>query len=82
VNLEGKVKNRDHHDNLASKNRARTRVGIGLLKKCSKCGEYTLNEVACPKCGGAVYTPRPPKFSPDDRYAKYRRALKEEARKN
>ena len=52
-----------------------------LLRKCKKCGEYTLNPFTCPKCGGEVYIPIPPKFSPDDKYAKYRRLMKEEARK-
>ncbi|MGP3666891.1 MAG: RNA-protein complex protein Nop10 [Candidatus Bathyarchaeota archaeon] len=51
-----------------------------LLRRCKKCGEYTLNKISCPKCGGEVYTPAPPKFSPDDKYAKYRRMMKEFAK--
>jgi len=51
-----------------------------LLRKCKSCGEYTLNQASCPKCGGEVYIPVPPKFSPDDRYAKYRRMMKELAK--
>ena len=50
------------------------------MMKCKKCGEYTLKQFACPKCGGELYTPKPPKYSPEDRYAKYRRAMKEEAK--
>jgi H/ACA ribonucleoprotein complex subunit 3 len=49
------------------------------MRRCRRCGEYTLNQEHCPKCGGAVYIPHPAKFSIDDRYAKYRRALKREA---
>ena len=52
-----------------------------LLRKCRKCGEYILNQTTCPRCGGEVYIPIPPKFSPDDRYARYRRMMKEEAKK-
>ncbi|MCI4368999.1 MAG: RNA-protein complex protein Nop10 [Thermoplasmata archaeon] len=29
----------------------------------------------CPECGGAVRRPDPARFSPQDRYGRYRRAL-------
>ena len=45
-----------------------------LLHVCRACGAYTLHE-PCPKCGGATRTPHPARFSPQDRWAKYRRAL-------
>ncbi|RLE55143.1 MAG: RNA-protein complex protein Nop10 [Thermoprotei archaeon] len=48
----------------------------GLLRRCEVCGAYTLSQDKCPKCGGPVRTPHPPKFSPDDRFAKYRLAMK------
>jgi len=51
---------------------------VWLLRKCVECGRYTLNRMKCPNCGGEVKIPHPAKFSPDDKYAKYRRALKEE----
>ena len=51
-----------------------------LLRKCIKCGRYTLKKDKCPYCGGNVRIPHPAKFSPDDRYAKYRRILKEETK--
>ncbi|MEM2103084.1 MAG: RNA-protein complex protein Nop10 [Candidatus Bathyarchaeia archaeon] len=51
---------------------------VWLLRKCGDCGKYTLNREKCPSCGGAVHVPHPAKFSPDDKYAKYRRMLKEE----
>ncbi|HDI42536.1 MAG TPA: RNA-protein complex protein Nop10 [Candidatus Bathyarchaeota archaeon] len=47
-----------------------------LLRKCTSCGRYTLNKEKCPYCGGEVRIPHPPKFSPEDRYAKYRRMLR------
>ncbi len=30
----------------------------------------------CPKCGAAVRNPHPAKFSPDDKYSRFRLALK------
>jgi len=45
---------------------------VWLLRKCEKCEKYTLNQEKCPHCGGKVRIPHPPKFSPDDKYAKYR----------
>ncbi|RLF17065.1 MAG: RNA-protein complex protein Nop10 [Thermoprotei archaeon] len=47
-----------------------------LLRKCTKCGEYTLRQDKCPYCGGPLRNPHPAKFSPEDRYGKYRRELK------
>ena len=48
-----------------------------LLMKCNKCGSYTLRET-CKTCGTKTIRPMPPKFSPQDKYGKYRRrALKE-----
>lgn len=47
-----------------------------LLRKCKECGKYTLNKSKCPYCGGQVQIAHPPKFSPDDKYLKYRLALK------
>ncbi|MCX8137410.1 RNA-protein complex protein Nop10 [Pyrobaculum aerophilum] len=43
-----------------------------LLRRCVNCGEYTLSRDKCPRCGGAVRVPHPPKFSPEDKYQKYR----------
>ena len=45
------------------------------ILKCPACGTYALTE-HCP-CGAARLPPRPPKYSPDDRYAEYRRKYKE-----
>ncbi|HDJ97458.1 MAG TPA: RNA-protein complex protein Nop10 [Thermofilum sp.] len=48
----------------------------GLLRKCVKCGRYTLREDKCPYCGGEVRSPHPAKFSPEDPHGKYRRKMK------
>ena len=46
------------------------------ILKCRKCGSYGLS-VDC-SCGGDRVSPKPPKYSPEDKYAKYRRAYKKE----
>ncbi len=53
---------------------------MSQIFKCKQCGEYTLNEKKCSKCGGKVGNPRPPKFSPEDKYGDYRRKAKRKAR--
>jgi len=52
---------------------------VWILKRCEKCGKYTLRKDECPYCGGKVRVPHPPKFSPDDKYIRYRMALKRES---
>jgi H/ACA ribonucleoprotein complex subunit 3 len=51
---------------------------VWLLRRCVLCGSYTLKTAVCPYCGGGLKMPHPPKFSPDDKYLKYRMALKME----
>jgi len=53
---------------------------VWLMRKCVKCEKYTLNQAKCPYCGGRVRVPHPAKFSPEDRYAKYRSAMKAETK--
>ncbi|MEM0491088.1 MAG: RNA-protein complex protein Nop10 [Acidilobaceae archaeon] len=48
------------------------------MRKCIRCGRYTLREDKCPYCGGELVIPHPPKFSPQDKYIKYRYELKKE----
>jgi H/ACA ribonucleoprotein complex subunit 3 len=48
---------------------------VNRILRCPVCGSYALTE-QCP-CGGARIPPRPPKYSPDDKYAEYRRRYKE-----
>jgi len=45
-----------------------------LMAKCGECGRYTLAE-KCPRCGGKTVTVHPARYSPDDRYARYRSPL-------
>lgn len=42
--------------------------------RCQECGTYTLKEEC--QCGGKAVTPKPPKYSPEDKYAGYRRKAK------
>ncbi|MDD5086699.1 MAG: nucleolar RNA-binding Nop10p family protein [Candidatus Nanoarchaeia archaeon] len=44
------------------------------ILKCLSCGKYTLNEKC--SCGGNAVTPKPAKYNPDDKYARYRREAK------
>jgi len=46
-----------------------------LLMRCQACQLYTLKE-SCPKCGEMTKSPHPPRYSPENRYGKYRRMLK------
>ena len=45
------------------------------LLRCRECGRYTLGP-KCPACGGPTARPGPARYSPEDRYGRYRRALK------
>ncbi|MGI0024857.1 MAG: RNA-protein complex protein Nop10 [Nitrososphaera sp.] len=42
-----------------------------LIRKCPTSPVYTLKH-DCPHCGKATVDPHPPKYSPDDKYARYR----------
>ncbi|MEW6069947.1 MAG: RNA-protein complex protein Nop10 [Candidatus Thermoplasmatota archaeon] len=46
-----------------------------LLRKCTHCASYTLKQV-CNRCNSKTIIPIPARFSPEDRYGKYRRLLK------
>jgi H/ACA ribonucleoprotein complex subunit 3 len=43
------------------------------LRKCVKCYHYTLKE-KCSKCNEKTISAHPAKFSPDDKYMRYRLA--------
>ncbi len=45
------------------------------IYKCPSCQQYTV-ETTCSGCNSATVRPQPPKFSLDDKYAKYRREVK------
>ncbi|MBS7382318.1 MAG: RNA-protein complex protein Nop10 [Candidatus Methanomethylophilaceae archaeon] len=42
------------------------------LRRCPKCGRYSMKE-KCLDCSADTVTAHPPRYSPDDRYGKYRR---------
>jgi len=44
------------------------------ILKCSDCGAYTLKKSCA--CGGTAVSPKPPKYSVEDKYASYRRKVK------
>ncbi|RMW39588.1 MAG: RNA-protein complex protein Nop10 [Candidatus Nitrosopelagicus sp.] len=45
------------------------------LRKCMKCNSYTLKNT-CKKCNEETKSVHPAKFSPDDKYLRYRIAEK------
>jgi len=49
-----------------------------LLFRCAKDSRYTM-EAKCPTCGEATVMASPAKYSPDDKYARYRSPLAYEA---
>ena len=46
------------------------------ILKCNKCSKYTM-EKNC-ECGGECFSTRPAKYSPIDKYSKYRLMYKKE----
>ncbi len=49
---------------------------VWLMRKCTRCGSYTLHTEVCPRCGGELRVPHPAKFSMDDRFRQYRLIMK------
>jgi len=47
----------------------------GYIRQCPVDKTYTLFET-CPKCGHATVSSHPAKYSPQDKYGKYRRLVK------
>ena len=45
------------------------------MKKCPVCGRYTFKDF-CPICNVKTINPEPPRYSPEDKYGKYRRMMK------
>ncbi|MEM2942947.1 MAG: RNA-protein complex protein Nop10 [Candidatus Bathyarchaeia archaeon] len=41
------------------------------IRRCPRCRNYTLKDI-CPNCDVETETPIPAKFSPQDKYARYR----------
>ncbi|HZA42314.1 MAG TPA: RNA-protein complex protein Nop10 [Nitrososphaeraceae archaeon] len=42
-----------------------------LIRVCKSCSIYTLKP-NCPECGSVTTNPHPPRYSPDDKYIRYR----------
>ena len=63
------------YSNLPEKNQRRLeRIKMRFqLRKCIKCNQYTLKE-KCTKCNEGTISAHPAKFSPDDKYMRYRLA--------
>ena len=47
------------------------------ILQCPKCKKYTMQE-KCSSCNVKTINPKPAKYSPDDKMAKYRRQAKKE----
>jgi rRNA maturation protein Nop10 len=47
-----------------------------MIRRCTECGDFTLQEK---HCGVEGESTRPPKFSFPDKYGEYRRKAKKEA---
>lgn len=45
------------------------------ISVCALCHRYTMAD-KCPECGAPAVTTQPPKYSPEDKYADYRRRAK------
>ncbi|MFW6220070.1 MAG: nucleolar RNA-binding Nop10p family protein [Nanoarchaeota archaeon] len=50
------------------------------ILRCPKCLTYSIKEYC--ECGVKNITPKPPKYSVDDKYAKYRRIVKKDIENN
>ncbi|MBQ2485871.1 MAG: RNA-protein complex protein Nop10 [Candidatus Methanomethylophilus sp.] len=52
------------------------------IRKCPECGRYSLKD-KCQDCSSGTVPAHPAKYSPDDRYGKYRRiSIQEEYGEN
>lgn len=52
---------------------------MNSIRFCKKCKEYTM-KATCSVCASAAIDPKPPKFSPLDKWGKYRREMKAAAK--
>ena len=52
---------------------------MSILRYCNYCKEYTLDDI-CNRCKNKTISKYPPRFSPEDRYGKYRRELKKQVK--
>ena len=47
-----------------------------LILECKSCNIFTISK-KCPKCCSVTSSPLPPRYSPEDKYGKYRRMLRQ-----
>ncbi|HII08479.1 MAG TPA: RNA-protein complex protein Nop10 [Methanosphaera sp.] len=47
------------------------------MRRCNNCREYTLQDI-CPDCNEKTGVIFPARYSPQDKYGKYRRILKKQ----
>ncbi|MBI2543186.1 MAG: nucleolar RNA-binding Nop10p family protein [Candidatus Aenigmarchaeota archaeon] len=47
------------------------------MRRCESCETYTFKQ-SCAKCNRETINPNPPKYSPEDRYGKWRRMSMDE----
>jgi len=45
-----------------------------LFYRCIECNCYTQKDI-CKNCSSKTVNPLPPKYSPEDKYGKYRRKI-------
>ncbi len=50
---------------------------MNKIRYCPNCKEYTLEEV-CPRCGAKTIVKAPPRYSPKENVARYRRKMRRE----
>lgn len=48
---------------------------------CNACKTYTLKQ-SCPKCSSKTLSQKPAKYSPEDKWGKYRRIAKRSEKQN
>ena len=51
---------------------------VEQILKCNNCKKYTL-EKKCNNCGSECLSTKPAKYSPEDKYAKYRLEYKKKS---
>jgi len=61
---------------VSARAREDNKMGATHILKCEKCGNYSMSELCF--CGGRAVSVKPPKYSPDDKYAELIRKAKRE----
>jgi|APSaa5957512535_1039671.scaffolds.fasta_scaffold10864_5 H/ACA ribonucleoprotein complex subunit 3 len=63
-------------EELANLFKKKIKMALKIFK-CGTCENYTLKKT-CSKCNKKTDNPKPAKFSPEDKFGKYRRLAKKE----